>query len=142
MQAPFEILEHTADIGVLARGCGPARLFENAAAGMIEIAFNPATVEERQRKTAVARAPDREALLVSFLDEIVWLIDGEGWLPRRVAVVEISDVAVEAELFGEPRDPSRHEMRTIVKAVTFHQLALREPGPGRGEWQAEIYFDI
>ena len=34
---PFEILEHTADIGLRAHGESMEALFENAAAGMLEI---------------------------------------------------------------------------------------------------------
>ena len=137
--APYEILEHTADVGLRARGASPAELFENAAAGMMEIAVDPAGVAEREQKAVAAEGPDREALLVNFLQEILWLVDGEGWLPRRVAVREISDTGVSAAVFGEPRDPARHNLRMIIKAVTYHQLSVRETPQG---WSAEVYWDV
>jgi SHS2 domain-containing protein len=137
----WEILEHPADIGLRARGPTLAGLFENAAAGMMEIAASPAGIGEREQKPMVAEAPDREALLVAFLEEILWLVDGQGWLPARVAVplCGISETAVAATAFGEPRDTSRHQMRLIIKAVTYHQLAVRQTAQG---WEAEVYFDI
>lgn len=137
--ARFEILEHTADVGLLARGASQAELFENAAAGMMEIAIDSASVAEREQKPIAAEAADREALLVNFLQEVLWLVDGERWLPRRVAVVEISDRRVSATAFGEPRDPARHTLRIIIKAVTYHQLSVRETPEG---WRAEVFFDI
>lgn len=135
----WEILEHPADIGLRARGSTLAGLFENAAAGMMEITANPAGIGEREQRAILAEAPDREALLVTFLEEILWLVDGQGWLPARVAVRGVSETAVTATAFGEPRDTSRHEMRLIIKAVTYHQLAVRQTADG---WEAEVYFDI
>ncbi len=135
----WEILEHPADIGLRARGPTVAALFENAAAGMMDIAADPAGIEEREQRPITAEAPDREALLVSFLEEILWLVDGQGWLPKRVAVSEISDRALAATAFGEPLDSSRHEIRLIIKAVTYHLLAIRQVADG---WEAEVYFDI
>lgn len=137
--AAWEILEHPADIGLRARGPTLAGLFENAAAGMMEIAASPAGIREHEQKPMVAEAPDREALLVTFLEEILWLVDGQGWLPARVAIREMSETAVTATAFGEPRDTSRHQMRLIIKAVTYHQLAVRQTEQG---WEAEVYFDI
>jgi len=135
----WEILEHTADVGVQARGETLARLFENAAAGMLGIAYDPASVGEREQRAIAAEASDRELLLVNFLDELLWLIDGEHWLPRRVAVGEICETRVSATAFGEPRDASRHTMRTIIKAVTLHLLSVRGPsretGPGTRPWE-------
>jgi SHS2 domain-containing protein len=136
----YDILEHPADIGLRARGATVEKLFENAAAGMMEIAAVRAGIAERQQRSMAAEAPDREALLVNFLQEVLWLVDGEGWLPRRVAVGQISETLVAATAFGEPRDASRHQMRLIIKAVTYHQLAIRQGADGG--WEAEVYFDI
>ena len=137
--ARYEILEHPADVGLLARGATQAELFENAAAGMMEIAVEPAGVAEREQKRIVAEATDREALLVNFLQEVLWLVDGESWLARRVVVEQISGTSVSATAFGEPRNPARHAMRLIIKAVTYHQLSVRQQSEG---WRAEVYFDI
>ena len=136
---PFEILEHTADIGVRARGPSLAALFENAAAGLLDVSFDPAAVTPRESRPLAAQAADRETLLLNWLQEVVWLVDGEGWLPNRVEVREISETRVTGLARGEPRDPSRHAMRVIVKAVTYHLLSVREE---RGAWVAEVYLDI
>jgi len=136
---PFEILEHTADIGVRARGPSLAALFENAAAGLLDVAFDAGAVTARESRPLVAEAADRESLLLNWLQEVLWLVDGEGWLPRRVEVHEISETRVTGVARGEPRDPARHVLRVIVKAVTYHLLSVRED---RGAWVAEVYLDI
>ena len=136
---PFEILEHTADIGVRARGPSLAALFENAAAGLLDVAFDAGAVAARESRPLLAEAADRESLLVNWLDEILWLVDGEGWLPHLVEVHEISETRVTGIARGESRDPSRHLLRMIVKAITYHLLSVREE---RGAWVAEVYLDI
>ncbi len=136
---PFEILEHTADVGLRAFGGTLAALFENAAAGLLEIALDRATVFEREMRPVRAEATDREALLVNWLQEILWLVDGERWLPRRVSVAEISQTRVAGAAHGEPRDATRHLLRIIVKAITYHQLSVREQN---GIWVAEVFLDI
>ena len=142
--ARYEILEHPADVGLLARGATQAELFENAAAGMMEIAVERAGIADREQRQFVTEATDREALLVNFLQEVLWLVDGEGWLAGRVAVTQISDTRVSATAFGEPRNPARHAMRLIIKAVTYHQLSVRQQSEGQQSerWRAEVYFDI
>ena len=135
----FEILEHTADVGLRAYGATLAALFENAAAGLLEIALDRETVEERETRPVSAAAADREALLVNWLQEILWLVDGERWLPRRVSVAEISETRVAGVACGEVSDRARHRFRVIVKAVTYHQLSIREQN---GIWVAEVYVDI
>ena len=136
---PFEILEHTADIGVRARGPSLAALFENAAAGLLDVAFDAGAVTARENRPLLAEAADRESLLLNWLQEVVWLVDGEGWLPRHVEVHQISETRVTGVARGEPRDPARHAFRVIVKAVTYHLLSVREQ---QGAWVAEVYLDI
>lgn len=135
----FEILEHTADIGVRARGPSLAALFENAAAGLLDVAFDAGAVAARESRPLVAEDTDRESLLLNWLQEVLWLVDGEGWLPQRVEVREISETRVTGVAHGEPRDPARHAFRVIVKAVTYHLLSVREE---QGAWVAEVYLDI
>ena len=136
---PFEILEHTADIGLRARGETQAALFENAAVGFLEIALERETVAERETRPLAANAADREALLVNWLQEILWLVDAEGWLPRRVVVEQISERRVLGAAHGEPRDPARHRFRSLIKAATYHQLSVREED---GVWVGEVFLDI
>jgi SHS2 domain-containing protein len=139
MKEPFEILEHTADVGLRAWGASPAELFESAAAALLAISYERETVVERESREIAADGADRESLMVNWLQEIVWLIDGEWWLPRRVSIREISDTSVRGTAHGEPRDAARHKFNVIVKAVTYHQLKV---GQEAGRWRAEVFLDI
>ncbi len=135
----FEILEHTADIGFRARGRTLAELFETAAAAMQSIALETERVEPRREYPLAATGGDYESLLVNWLSEVLYWIDGEQAAFHHFRVDEITPERVSGAGLGEPRDPRRHPARLIVKAVTYHQLRVAQTPEG---WEAEVYLDI
>ena len=84
-------------------------------------------------------APDREALLVGWLNYLLYLYDVNGFLGRIFDIVELSDQRLEAIARGETYDPERHVAKTAVKAATFHQLAITPRNHG---WQATVILDL
>ena len=139
MPDPFEILEHTADIGFGAWGPTQAVLFENAARAMGVIAADPDAAEPRTELAVEISGDDYESLLVNWLSEIVYLFDSGRFAPTRYKVDEINPEKLTARLIGEPRDPARHPWRLIVKAVTYHEIEVAERN---GRWEARVFLDI
>lgn len=135
---PFEVFEHTADVGIVARGATLPELFSNAAAGMMAFIIPPALVRGAETRRLVAEADDREGLLVAWLNELLVLLNGDGFVPREFHILELSDTRLLAEVAGEPVDPARHHFRLDVKAATYHQLAITR----NDEWDARIIFDV
>jgi SHS2 domain-containing protein len=135
----FEILEHTADTGFRAFGRDLRQLFENAAIALESIALEPDNVEPRNSWPLSAAGEDSESLLVNWLNEVVYHLDGKRVAIARVRVEELTETAVAGTAWGEPRDPQRHPPRLVVKAATYHQLRLCEMNGG---WVAEVYLDV
>jgi SHS2 domain-containing protein len=135
----FEILEHTADLGFRATGATLAELFENAAEALVAIALNPENVEARETIALEAKGESREALLVNWLSDVLYWIDGEHRAMRGFKVRELTEGRVAGEAQGERRDSARHEPRLVVKGITYHQLKIE---PGEQGWQCEVYLDI
>jgi SHS2 domain-containing protein len=81
---------------------------------------------------------DLETLLVSWLQELLYLLDTEDLVFGRFQV-KIHDLSLEATAWGEPFDPSIHTIKTEIKAVTYHQLEVARSELG---WQAQVIFDI
>ena len=135
----FEILEHPADIGLRVFGRTLMDLFVNAGHGLVAIALEPQDAGSAERIVLTARGPDRESLLVNWLSEILFFMDAEGWVFREFRVQKLGDNAIEGEGLGERRDPALYPRTVAVKAVTYHQLSVRETGEG---WEAVVYFDI
>jgi SHS2 domain-containing protein len=135
----FEILEHPADIGFRAFADSLPELYATAAIAMLSIAGDPDAAVPRQEYTIGVESGDREALMVDWLNEVLYWFDGRNIAFHDFRVTEMDGTRLAATGRGEPRDPQRHRARLIVKAVTYHQLRVEERD---GKWVAEVYVDI
>lgn len=137
--ATFELLDHPADVGFRAFGGTVAKLFQNAALALVSIAGDIDNVEARCGYPLEAAGTDYESLLVAWLSEVLYWIDGKRITFCRFRITEIGPARLTATGWGEPCDPIRHRTKVIVKAVTWHQLRVAEAAQG---WVAEVYLDI
>ena len=136
---PFEVFEHTADVGIVAHGTGLPALFANAAQGMFSLMADLSGVEEREQRSIEVEARDREGLLVSWLTELLYYLDAEEMLFRRFEIDELSETKLRGRAFGERIDRDRHDLRLGVKAVTRHMLEI---APEDGGYRATVLLDI
>ncbi len=135
----YRLLDHTADIEIVAFGRDVAEAFSNAAYAMFDILTDIDKVREKDSFDLQVSAGDIDELLVSWLDELLYRYETERFIFRRFAVHDISDVSLSASVFGEGIDPSRHEIRTEIKSVTYHQLEVKKTD---GVWKAQVVFDV
>ncbi len=134
----FEITDHTADVGIHAHGETLGEVFAQSALGMFSIISDLQRVHERESRQVEVEAPDREALLVAWLNELIYLSAVEGLLFRRFQVLDVKDTRVRALCHGERFDRGRHRMNTEVKAATYHMLQVYEDD----HWHARVILDI
>ena len=135
----FEILEHTADIGFRAWGRSREEMFENAALALESVAVDVAEVEPLTPYPIAASGEDEESLLVNWLSEVLFYLDGRRIAMRRFRVEQLTASEVAGQGWGEPRDAERPRSKLVVKGVTYHQLRITRTGGG---WSAEVYLDI
>ncbi len=135
---PFETIEHTADVGIVAYGRDLPELFANAARGMFHFLIDPGQVQVRARRTLTVEADDLEGLLVAWLSELLIVFNGDEFLPADFIVEEVTPTRVRATLSGEPIDPKRHRFRLDVKAATYHALEVTQTNG----WSARVIFDV
>ncbi|MBI4288349.1 MAG: archease [Chloroflexi bacterium] len=138
MSARFEVLEHTADIGIIAHGSDLKEAFANAGAGLFSLMVDLGSVMETVEREIKVEAPELESLLVDWLNELIYLFDAEHLLFSRFEIMELDGGRLRARAFGEPVDPKRHEIRMGVKATTYHQLRI-EKDHG---YKFQVIFDI
>ena len=135
----YRILDHTADVGLEARGGDLAELFSNAARGMFAVMASPDTVRPGEEVSVGVCADDLENLLVNWLSELLYLSASKGMLFSRFDIVQIDRGQVVGKAFGEPIDQARHELYSEIKAVTYHELKVEKVD---GDWMARVLFDI
>lgn len=138
MAQPFDILEHTGEAGVIAYGGTLAEAFSSAALGLFSTMVDLESVQEREAREVAVEASDRDALLVEFLNELVFLFDTQRFLVKRVEVLDMDDRRLRARCYGERVDLARHAIRSAVKAVTYHMLLIEEGPPTR----VRVIFDV
>jgi SHS2 domain-containing protein len=134
----FRILEHTADIGFEAFGKNENDVLANATLALVSLITDPKRVKSEERKYIDIKADDREQLLVRYLNEVLYLIDGESFVPAHAEVTFIDNTSLRAEFIGEKRS-DRHDIRTDVKAITYHQLAFEKTDNG---YRIRVFVDI
>jgi SHS2 domain-containing protein len=136
---PWETFEHDADVGLVVHGRDGRELFAEAGRAFFDLVCDLAAVEERRAWEFAGRAPGVEELLVDWLNDLVYLFEGEGAVCRRFAFSLWSETAYDARAFGEPADLARHAPRDLVKAATYHGLAVRRGGTGL---EATVILDV
>ncbi len=135
---PYEFFDHTADIGIIARGRTLAESFANAGVALFALMTDLDRVEERVAVPIEVTADDLEGLLVAWLNELLWYADAEGLLFKRFEIHEISPTRLRATAYGERKDPSRHVFHLYVKAATYHQAAVSVNGGA----QVRVIVDV
>ena len=135
----FDVVEHTADIGVVAYGTDMREAFANAAYGMFSLMADLKQVREETSRYIEAEAGDRESLVVSWLNELLYMFDVERIIFKRFDILELTSTRLKADAYGEKADASRHELRGGVKAATYHMLKVSKD---RGRWSVRVIFDV
>jgi SHS2 domain-containing protein len=138
MEKDFEILEHTADVGIIAYGADLEQAFANAARGLFSLITELDDVGEVTHQDIVVNSGDIESLLVAWLNELVYRFDTEGILFKRFEISQLDETHLKARGYGEKADISRHKLKTGVKAATYHMLRVdRNDG-----YRVQVIFDI
>lgn len=138
MTRRFEILEHTADVGLRATAPSGEALFEALAEGLATIlgAWLPDGGAERPVEV---EASDREALLVAWLDELLYIHEIEDAVFTGIAVAAVEETRVRARVRLSSR--AGRELEGVgVKAATYHRLQVARGSDGT--WSARVYLDV
>lgn len=134
---PYEIIDHTADVGVKAYGKTLAGAFEHVAVAMFDIITDRSKITPIGEYTISLQAPDLEQLLVDFLSELLFL-NGAKNLVFGKFNVSLEGTHLIAHVYGEEYSTTKHKMGEEIKAVTYHMLAVHAEPP----YFVQVLFDI
>ena len=140
---PFELIEHTADVGIKVRGFTLTELFENAARGMFFVIAGEgykAQGSKVEKKIEIDKNGDKyEEVLVSWLSELLYIFNREKIYFNDFRILSLSDSALKAEASGINIDLYQSDIYTEIKAVTFHNLKIEEDV---NSFSCTIIFDV
>lgn len=135
----FELLEHTADVGVIGKGETMAEAFENAAYGMFSIMADLSRYTPTSSRVVHAAGVDDVTLLQGFLSQLIVLFDADRLLPLEFEITEISMGRLTCWVSTRPIADDIEWIGPAIKAVTYHQMAVESAGR---EWTARAIFDV
>ena len=135
----YELFDHTADMGLRVYGPSLAGLFENAGFALFDVLTDTARVKPRQTRRFELRRDNVEELLVEWLGSLLYEFDAGRLLFSRFSVEHIDGLWLAASARGEQFSPGCHEIKTRLKAVTYHGLSIRQEN---GLWQATVVMDV
>ena len=137
----FEFLDiTTADTAFTAYGKNLNEVFANAALAMFEVMVNTKQIKPKIKKTVKVKNNDLKGLLFAWLNELL-IFYGSDNLAFSKFEVKVNEERMElnAVLHGEKINVKRHEVRTEVKAATYHKMEIKKAD---GKWQAKVIVDI
>jgi SHS2 domain-containing protein len=135
----FEIMDHTADIGLIIYGNDLRALFENAGGAFFHLITDLRKVRRRVERRINIGGESLDRLMVDWLSELLYLHDVEGLLFKGFKVESVGEDGLKAVVKGEPFQEHIHVIKTEVKAATYHRIEVRKE---RGRWKARIIFDL
>jgi len=135
----FEVIDHTADIGILVHGADIKQVFVNAAVGLFNLVTDTDSIRETIQYDLELSSQDTESMLVEWLNELIYVLDAERLVFKRFEIDHLSSSHIKARCFGEKIDPQRHIFKREIKAATYHMLTVDRENNG---YKAQVIFDI
>jgi len=123
----YEFLDHTADVKFVVDAASLEDAFSDAALATFEIITDIEKVEGKVEKKIHVESERKRTLLYDFLNELVYLVDTEGWLLHNVEKMSITRdgdrFILDAALVGDSGD---YEILTQIKSVTYSDMEIKE----------------
>ena len=131
----YEEVEHTADVALRVWADDLKSLFIEAASGMFQLIGECDADSPHIRNHIKLEAPDAEALLVDWLNELLYLHEVQTACYCCFDVRGFTTTSIVADVAGNALDSERK----AVKAATFHDLRIRRTSTG---YETVVVFDV
>ncbi len=138
-QLTYEIIDHTADLGIIVKGPDVKSLFIRAAQAMTDLMVRGDISDKTATRDVLVKGEDFPDLMVRWLGEILYLFEGENFIVHSIQIKSISPIQLKSILSLTGFEPEYHEVLREIKAVTYHQISVDKANDG---WEARVIFDI
>lgn len=135
----YEVIPHTADIGIRAYGKDLRELFKNTAYGMFDIIADLDGLTGSVTQSIEVKASNKEELLVAWLGELLYNFYTKQIIFFDFDIEELNETHLKAKASGRHIGENRNRLKTEIKAVTYHELKIEEK---QGNFSATVIFDV
>lgn len=133
----FQIIDHTADIGIKVIGTTMKELFENAAYGMFSLMTEIDKIVPKQKLNISVTGNDYESLLVNWLNDLLYASFTQKLLFCQFDI-DIQNKTLSGVVSGDKID--HHKVILEIKAATYHQLKIDTTH--ETYYTTQIIFDV
>ena len=135
----YELFDHTADLGVRVRAPTLSQLVAPSTDGLYAAIGDVRTAGLPVVRTFELDGPEPALMLRDYLAELLHLFDADRRRLTDLEVQEFSEHRLVVLGQARPVDVARSALQREVKAVTYHELAIR---PIEGGYEATYIVDI
>ena len=135
----YNVIEHTADIGIEVHEPTLEALFATAAFALFDLQIKTDKVRPTESVEVEATGGDLVELLVAWLSELQFQFETKKLVFAEFNVREVTESRARVTCRGERYERRRHGSLALVKAVTYHQATVE---PRDGGWYARLIFDV
>jgi SHS2 domain-containing protein len=135
----YKQIPHTADVAAKIYGGSLPELFENAAFAMFDIMADLENLSSEESIDVHVEAPDKEGLLVSWLNEILYISYIKGILFTEFSIKSLEEKKLTAVAKGEKLGEGTKRIKAEIKAATYHDLEIKRTDKG---YEVTIVFDV
>jgi len=142
MNGDYKFVDHTADIAAELEGSSLQDIFEAGARAWFSAITDDGSIESDDFLDIELSATSREELLITFLNELNYLLIAKRWLCLSIQSFKLYNDTEGFELSAELKGtqvsidfPIKHE----IKSVTYHQVEIVEEN---GNYSTLVVFDI
>jgi SHS2 domain-containing protein len=135
----YSLEEHTADLCLKVTGKSLEALFENAALALVDLIIPVEALSPSQTVDVTASGEDVTDVMVNFLREILYLVNGKGLAPCQVKIERLLPAEIAANAGVDETGLAARGMIQEIKAVTYHEASVEKKN---GIWQAKFIMDV
>lgn len=136
MVKKYEFLKHTGDLKFRAYSSSVKGMFENCALAISSVLSRGKKIKSLIKKEISVSGNDYESLLYSFIDELIYLFDAEGFIVSK-AELEIEDGKLKGIVYGD--DSTNYKDLDAIKAPTYAEMYVKNKGK---KWECQVVLDV
>ena len=142
MASQHKFIDHTADIAVEITADSFEELILESLIAFNESVLGSVDNNSEEELEIDLQDSSREGLLVSFLNEINYLLTVKRWLSKSIYEIVLKNKKNNYKLFCKIKVSKLKDdidLKEEIKSVTYHQMEIKEEN---GKFFTRIVFDI
>jgi SHS2 domain-containing protein len=137
----YKYIDHTADLKVRAYGKTLEEAFANAAIGGFDFLTDTSKIKKKTEKKISIKSKRIEALLYDFIEQLLFLLDTEGFIISGFKDMKIKQAKDDFELkctaLGD--NYKNYEVKGDIKAITYSEMKIEQE---KSKVIIQLVFDI